>query len=116
MPEPAYRLGWERSTLTVASRLQSSPVTNARTFRARSSSRSHSLNFGHTTANALEKVTNYRRFRHGEPSVTESWSRASFKKSRHAPVPRVRMLRHAVALCGALPRADDLALTQSLMR
>jgi 3-dehydroquinate synthase len=71
------------------------------------------LNFGHTTAHALEKVTNYRRFRHGEAVGYGILVAGELSKSLGMLAPRgLELLREAVALCGALPRADDLAATQ----
>ena len=71
------------------------------------------LNFGHTTAHALEKVTNYRRFRHGEAVGYGILVAGELSKSLGMlPSRELESLREAVALCGALPRADDLAATQ----
>lgn len=71
------------------------------------------LNFGHTTAHAIEKVTNYRRFRHGEAVGYGILVAGELSKSLGMlPSRELELLRDAVALCGALPRADDLALTQ----
>lgn len=71
------------------------------------------LNFGHTTAHAIEKVTNYRRFRHGEAVGYGILVAAELSKSLGMlPSRELELLRQAVALCGALPRADDLGLTQ----
>jgi 3-dehydroquinate synthase len=70
------------------------------------------LNFGHTTAHAIEKVTNYRRFRHGEAVGYGILVAGELSKSLGMlPSCELELLREAVALCGALPRADDLALT-----
>ena len=71
------------------------------------------LNFGHTTAHALEKVTNYRRFRHGEAVGYGILVAGELSKSLGMlPLHELELLREAVALCGALPRAHDLSLTQ----
>lgn len=71
------------------------------------------LNFGHTTAHALEKITNYRRFRHGEAVGYGILVAGELSKSLGMlPSRELELLRDAVGLCGALPRADDLALTQ----
>jgi 3-dehydroquinate synthase len=71
------------------------------------------LNFGHTTAHALEKVTNYRHFRHGEAVGYGILVAGELSKSLGMlPSRELELLRQAVALCGALPRADDLAATQ----
>lgn len=70
------------------------------------------LNFGHTTAHAIEKVTNYRRFLHGEAVGHGILVAGELSKSLGMlPSRELELLRDAVALCGALPRADDLALT-----
>lgn len=71
------------------------------------------LNFGHTTAHALEKVTHYRRFRHGEAVGYGVLVAGELSKSLGMlPSAELESLRQAVALCGTLPRADDLALKQ----
>ncbi len=67
------------------------------------------LNFGHTIAHALEAVTHYKRFRHGEAVgygmlvAGEISVRAGF-----CDAVELESLRAAIALTGALPRADDL--------
>jgi 3-dehydroquinate synthase len=76
------------------------------------------LNFGHTTAHALETVTNYRRFRHGE-AVGYGMLVAGEISLRLGLLPgsELELLRDAVRLCGRLPRADNLdreALVQTL--
>jgi 3-dehydroquinate synthase len=67
------------------------------------------LNFGHTTAHALEAVTNFRRFRHGE-AVGYGMLVAGEISKRLGLLDRSELesLRAAVRLCGRLPRADDL--------
>ncbi|HMF56153.1 MAG TPA: 3-dehydroquinate synthase [Pyrinomonadaceae bacterium] len=69
------------------------------------------LNFGHTTAHALELVTNYRRFRHGE-AVGYGLLVAGEISKRLGMLPRSELeyLGRAVRLCGRLPRTDDLDL------
>ncbi|HEV2905479.1 MAG TPA: 3-dehydroquinate synthase [Pyrinomonadaceae bacterium] len=71
------------------------------------------LNFGHTTAHALEKITHYRRFRHGEAVGYGILVAGELSKTLGMlPSRELELLREAVALCGALPRADDLSATQ----
>ncbi len=67
------------------------------------------LNFGHTTAHALEAVTAYRRFRHGEAvghgmlvAAEISNSMGLLNKSD------LETLREGVRLCGPLPKASHL--------
>ncbi len=67
------------------------------------------LNFGHTTAHALEALTQYRRFRHGEAVgygmlvACEISRRAGLLAEREAAT-----VRSVVQLAGRLPHADDL--------
>lgn len=68
------------------------------------------LNFGHTTAHALEAVTRYRRFRHGEAVGYGMLVAAEIsKKLGMLDDSELESLRHAVRLCGRLPRANDLS-------
>jgi 3-dehydroquinate synthase len=71
------------------------------------------LNFGHTTAHALETVTNYRFFRHGE--AVGYGMLVAGELSRNLGLldaGELEQLRDAVSLCGPLPRADNLELKQ----
>ena len=71
------------------------------------------LNFGHTTAHALEAVTNYRRFRHGEAVGYGMMVAAEISKSLGMLKPdELELLRRAVRACGPLPRADDLEIDE----
>lgn len=67
------------------------------------------LNFGHTIAHALEAVTAYKKFRHGE-AVGYGMLVAGELSVRTDLCDKVELeaLRAAVALAGKLPRADDL--------
>jgi 3-dehydroquinate synthase len=73
------------------------------------------LNFGHTTAHALEAMTRFRRFRHGE-AVGYGMLVAGEISKRLGLLDRseLELLRDAVRLCGRLPRADDLNGTEIL--
>jgi len=75
------------------------------------------LNFGHTTAHAIEAVTRYRRFRHGE-AVGHGMLVAGeiSKRLGLLGASELELLREAVGLCGRLPRADDLDESEILAR
>ena len=79
---------------------------------ARSDSRSRRiLNFGHTTAHALETVTRYRRFRHGEAVGYGMLVAGEISKGLGLlDSSELEYLRDAVRLTGSLPRTLDLDL------
>ena len=71
------------------------------------------LNFGHTAAHALEVVTNFRRFRHGEAVGYGMVVAAEISKSLGMLKPgELESLRDAVRACGPLPRADDIEIDE----
>ena len=71
------------------------------------------LNFGHTTAHALEKVTGYRRFRHGEAVGYGMLVAGEISKNVGMLASgELESLREAVRLCGPLPRARDLSIDE----
>jgi 3-dehydroquinate synthase len=71
------------------------------------------LNFGHTIAHALEAVTNYRRFRHGEAVGHGMLAAGELSKNLGLlDQSELELLREAVRLCGPLPPASDLDLNK----
>lgn len=73
------------------------------------------LNFGHTTAHALEAVTRYRRFRHGEAVGYGMVVAGEISKNLGMlSADGLELLREAVGACGSLPRADDLDIDKLL--
>ncbi len=67
------------------------------------------LNFGHTTAHALEALTGFRRFRHGEAVGYGMLVAGEISKNLGMLRPdELELLREAVRACGSLPRANDL--------
>jgi 3-dehydroquinate synthase len=67
------------------------------------------LNFGHTTAHALEAITRYRRFRHGEAVGYGMLVAAEIsERLGMLDASELESLRVCVRLAGRLPRADDL--------
>jgi 3-dehydroquinate synthase len=73
------------------------------------------LNFGHTTAHALEAVTAYGRFRHGEAVGYGVLVAGEISKNLGMlGLDELELLREAVRACGSLPRADDLEVEKLL--
>ena len=70
------------------------------------------LNFGHTVGHALEAVTGYRRFLHGEAvgHGMRAAARVAEKFGILASEPR-QAIDEAIMSVGSLPRTDDLALS-----
>jgi 3-dehydroquinate synthase len=73
------------------------------------------LNFGHTTAHALEAVTNYKVFRHGE-AVGYGLLVAGELSKQLGLLQQTELdaLREAVQLCGPLPDAQRLDVNRIL--
>jgi 3-dehydroquinate synthase len=71
------------------------------------------LNFGHTTAHALEAVTGYKRFRHGEAVGYGMLVAGEISKSLGMLRPdALESLRQAVRACGPLPLANDIEINR----
>ena len=67
------------------------------------------LNFGHTVGHALESVTNYRRFRHGEAVGYGMLVAAQMSKNVGLlETSELELLRDTIRLAGSLPDASDL--------
>jgi 3-dehydroquinate synthase len=73
------------------------------------------LNFGHTVGHALEAVTRYRRFRHGEAIAYGMLAAADLAVVRGALADRERQaLTRLITLLGPLPHVGDIAIDDVL--
>lgn len=73
------------------------------------------LNFGHTVGHALEAVTKYRRFRHGEAVAYGMLAAATLGVTRGATPQEVRdRLQQLIVQMGPLPSVADLTTDQAL--
>jgi len=71
------------------------------------------LNFGHTTAHAIEAITYYKVFRHGEAVGYGILVAGEISKNLGLLSDvELESLRYAVQHCGQLPRADNLDIDQ----
>ncbi|CAN5826985.1 3-dehydroquinate synthase [soil metagenome] len=81
----------------------------------RETGRRRILNFGHTAGHALEAVTRYRRFRHGEAVAFGMLAAAELARARAALSQADRdALRALIAAMGPLPAVADLEAAQVL--
>ena len=79
----------------------------------REAGRRRILNFGHTAGHALESVTRYRRFRHGEAVAYGMLAAAELAAARSVLITGDRdRLRALIAAMGPLPAVADLDATQ----
>ena len=73
------------------------------------------LNYGHTVGHALEAVTKYRRFRHGEAIAYGMLAAADLAAARGALAERERQaLARLIAQLGPLPPVVDLSIKEVL--
>lgn len=79
----------------------------------RESDRRRILNFGHTAGHALEAVTKYRRFRHGEAVAFGMLAAAELARGRgRLAASDLEALGSLIAAMGPLPAIADLAAAQ----
>ncbi len=99
------------ATIAAHCRFKASIVAgDERESTARNDARSRKiLNFGHTTAHALEAVTDYKRFRHGEAVGYGMLVAGEISKNLGTLSPdALESLRQAVRACGRLPAANGI--------
>jgi 3-dehydroquinate synthase len=73
------------------------------------------LNFGHTVGHALESVTHYRRFKHGEAIALGMLAAADLAVARGAMAERERTaLSHLITKLGPLPSVTDLPISGAI--
>lgn len=73
------------------------------------------LNFGHTTAHALEKVTDYKYFKHGEAVGYGILAAAEISKRLDiCDNNSVNLLNNVIDMLGSLPKADNIEIEDIL--